>query len=60
MELRFRMRSILSRNIAVRLHRHRVVDGMVLELIAEHPLERGDVVETREGVYRLGPSTRAG
>ena len=32
-----------------------VVDGMVLELLAEHALESGDVYETREAVCRLGP-----
>src|SRR5688572_3604835 len=30
-----------------------LVDGMVLDLLDEHPLERGDVLETREGVCRL-------
>jgi CRISPR-associated endonuclease Cas1 len=33
-----------------------VVDGMVLELLAERALERGEVYETREGVCRLRPS----
>jgi CRISP-associated protein Cas1 len=33
-----------------------VVDGMVLELLGQHALERGGVYETREGVCRLGPS----
>jgi CRISPR/Cas system-associated endonuclease Cas1 len=33
-----------------------VVDGMVLGLLAEHAMQRGDVYETREGVCRLGPS----
>ena len=32
-----------------------VVDGLILELLAEHVLERGDVYETREGVCRVGP-----
>jgi CRISPR/Cas system-associated endonuclease Cas1 len=32
-----------------------VVDGLVLDLLSEHPLSRGDVYETREGVCRLGP-----
>jgi hypothetical protein len=31
-----------------------VIDGMILELLAEHALERGDVYETREGICRLG------
>jgi hypothetical protein len=33
-----------------------LVDGMVLDLLADRALERGDVYETREGVCRLGPS----
>lgn len=32
-----------------------LVDGMVLELLAEQPLQRGNVYETREGVCRIGP-----
>jgi CRISPR-associated protein Cas1 len=32
-----------------------VVDGLVIELVRTHPLSRGDVHETREGVCRLGP-----
>lgn len=32
-----------------------VLDGLVIDLIARHPLARGDVYETREGVCRLGP-----
>jgi CRISPR-associated endonuclease Cas1 len=32
-----------------------LVDGMILDLLAEHALQRGDVYETREGVCRLGP-----
>ena len=32
-----------------------VVDGMILDLLAEHALEKGEVYETREGVCRLGP-----
>jgi hypothetical protein len=32
-----------------------VVDGLVLGLLADHALQRGDVYETREGVCRLGP-----
>jgi CRISPR-associated endonuclease Cas1 len=33
-----------------------LADGMILELLAKHALERGDVYETREGVCRLGSS----
>jgi CRISPR-associated endonuclease Cas1 len=33
-----------------------VLDGLVIDLIAEYLLARGDVYETREGVCRLGPS----
>lgn len=32
-----------------------VVDGLVIDLVKTHPLSRGDVYETREGVCRLGP-----
>jgi CRISPR/Cas system-associated endonuclease Cas1 len=32
-----------------------VIDGLVLDLLDEHALERGDVYETREGVCRVGP-----
>ena len=32
-----------------------VVDKFVLDLLAARELEQGDVVETREGVCRLGP-----
>lgn len=32
-----------------------VVDGLVIELVAGYPLERGDLFETREGVCRVGP-----
>jgi hypothetical protein len=32
-----------------------VVDGLVIDLVETHPLSRGDVYETREGVCRLGP-----
>lgn len=32
-----------------------VIDGMVIKLIADRALGRGDVYETREGVCRLGP-----
>lgn len=31
------------------------VDGLVLDLLESHELRRGDVVETREGVCRIGP-----
>jgi len=31
-----------------------IVDKVVLELLTDRELERGDVVETREGVCRLG------
>ena len=31
------------------------VDGFVLDLLADHALQRGDVYETREGVCRPGP-----
>jgi CRISP-associated protein Cas1 len=32
-----------------------LVDGIVLDLLSERALERGDVNETRDGVCRLGP-----
>jgi CRISPR-associated endonuclease Cas1 len=32
-----------------------VVDGLVIEFLANHKLTRGDVYETREGVCRVGP-----
>jgi CRISPR/Cas system-associated endonuclease Cas1 len=32
-----------------------VVDAFVLDLLAEHELQRGDIHETREGVCRIGP-----
>jgi CRISPR-associated endonuclease Cas1 len=34
-----------------------VVDRLVLNLVSEHVLHRGEVYETREGVCRLGPPT---
>jgi CRISPR/Cas system-associated endonuclease Cas1 len=33
-----------------------VVDGLVIELVENHQLARGDVYETREGVCRLAPA----
>jgi hypothetical protein len=33
-----------------------LADGMILDLLAEHALERGEVYKTRGGVCRLGPS----
>jgi len=32
-----------------------VVDGLVIQLVENHTLARGDVYETREGVCRIGP-----
>jgi hypothetical protein len=32
-----------------------IIDGLVIELLERHPIRRGDVYETREGVCRIGP-----